>query len=142
MTIPEIPKVDFSIGIPSVDREHYDLMREIGRLLDDPEIHLDSEQFSEIISRLGQLLAEHFRSEEAIIESCGIPADDALAHHRAHRKILEQYTELQLDLMARVPLDQHNVFGMIRSWIVEHLIAYDLRLRPYVKQIVDWRSDQ
>lgn len=131
MTFPENRPVDFTIGIPSVDREHDELMTEIGRLLGPPVVGLDSEHFSEIISRIGQQLAEHFRNEEAIIDSCGLSADDALAHHRAHRDILEQYIELQLDLMARAPLDHHAVFAMIKDWIVEHLVMHDTKLRPY-----------
>ena len=131
MQFPEYDQASLVIGIPVVDREHDELMSEIGRLLGPPVVHLDSEHFSEIISRIGQQLAEHFRNEEAIIESCGLPADDALAHHRAHRDILEQYIELQLDLMARAPLDHHAVFAMIKDWIVEHLVMHDTKLRPY-----------
>lgn len=131
MTFPETPQVNLAVGIPSVDHEHEDLMREIARLLGQPGVRLDSEHFSEIMSRLGQLLAEHFRHEESVLQDCGVPADDALAHHRAHREILEQYTELQLDLMAKVPLDAQDVCEMIRTWVIEHQMTHDLRLRRY-----------
>jgi hemerythrin-like metal-binding protein len=131
MPFPDSRDAALLVGIPSIDSEHAELMSEIGRLIGPPAVSLDSERFSEIVSRLGRQLAEHFEHEEAIIEECGLPADEVAAHRRAHREILEQYTMLQFDLMSRTALDPAVVFAMIRSWIVGHLIAYDMRLRLF-----------
>lgn len=131
MPFPDTHDAALLVGIPAVDNEHAELMSEIGRLIGPPAVPLDSERFSEVISRLGRKLAEHFEHEEAIIARCGLPADEAAAHRRAHREILEQYTALQFDLMSRVELDPAVVFAMVRSWIVGHLIAYDMRLRVF-----------
>lgn len=122
------------VGIPLVDIEHAELMAAITRLMGPPSVHINSEEFSEIISRLGQQLATHFSHEEEIILSCGLPAHDAAAHIKAHVEILEQYTRLQLDLMFRPAPDQEEIVDMIRSWIVVHLTAFDLKLRPYASR--------
>lgn len=119
------------VGIPQVDREHARLMAEIRQLTDQPAIQLDSDSFSEIISRLGHQLAQHFNHEEKIINSCGLPAHEVAAHTEAHGRIIEQYTELQLALMLGSPLDRMVVISMIESWILEHLIAFDLKLKTY-----------
>lgn len=131
MSLPNPPDAALLVGIPSVDHEHAELMSEIGRLIGPPAVRLDSERFSEVVSRLGRKLAEHFEHEEALLERSGLPADEVAAHRRAHRDILEQYTALQFDLMSRAALEPAAVFAMIRSWIVGHLVAHDLRLRPF-----------
>lgn len=122
------------VGIPLVDDEHAELMAAITRLMGPPAIHINSEEFSEIISRLGRQLAEHFNHEEEIIRSCGLPVHDATAHIKAHVEILEQYTRLQLDLMFHPSPDQEEIVDMIRSWIVLHLTTFDFKLRAYAPE--------
>ncbi len=131
MLFPDTSDLSLIVGIPSIDKEHAALMGEISRLIGPPAVCLDSERFSELISRLWRHLAEHFEHEEAIIRRCGLPASEVAAHLRAHREILEQYTALQFDRMSQSSLDQAEVFAMIKSWIIDHLVAYDLKLQPY-----------
>lgn len=131
MHFPDTRDAALLVGIPLVDSEHAGLMAEIGRLIGPPAVHLDSERFSEVISRLGRMLAEHFEHEEKLIVQSGLPADQVDAHCRAHREIIEQYTELQLSLMSGATQDPAAIMTMIRSWIVDHLVIHDMRLRPY-----------
>lgn len=135
MQFPDRQSLPLVVGIASVDKEHAELVAEIGLLIGPPMLHLDSEHFSEFISRLWCRLAEHFDHEEAIIRSCGMPATEVTAHLRAHREILEQYTSLQLDRMSRSTLDQEKVVDMIKSWIVDHLLAYDAKLQSYASAV-------
>ncbi len=130
MPFPESTDDSLLVGIPQVDQEHAALMGEIARLIGPPAAALDSERFSEVISRIGWLLARHFDHEEKIISRCSLTGDEIAAHYRAHRDILEQYTALQLDLMSRTELEQVQVLAMIKTWVIEHLIEFDLKLRP------------
>lgn len=131
MHFPDTRDAALLVGIPLVDGEHAELMAETDRLIGPPAVQLDSERFSEVISRLGRMLAEHFEHEEKIIAQSGLPADQVIAHRRAHREIIEQYTELQLSLMSGAAQDPAAVMAMVRSWIVDHLVIHDMRLRPY-----------
>jgi hemerythrin-like metal-binding protein len=121
------------VGIPQIDNEHAELMAVIDRLIGPPALHIRSDKFSEILSRLGLQLVEHFRHEEEFIRSCGLPAHEVAAHIDAHGEILEQYTRLQLDLMCRTSPNpvEAEIVAMTRSWIVDHFEAFDLKLQAY-----------
>jgi len=131
MTYPTLRDASLAVGIPAIDREHAGLLAEFERLIGPPAVHLDSETFSEVISRLWHQLAAHFKNEEQILASCGLPPETVAVHRQAHWHILEQYTELQFDLMSSSRLDQAEVLSMLRTWLVDHLVAHDLKLRPY-----------
>ncbi|HEX5803008.1 MAG TPA: hemerythrin family protein [Azospira sp.] len=128
---PPISDPSLIVGIPAIDHEHARLFAEIQRLIGPPAVRLDSAAFSEIVSRLWQQLAEHFANEEMIMARCGLPADELAEHRRVHWEILEQYTELQFELMSPAQLDQTEVLSRIRSWVVGHLLEYDMKLQPY-----------
>ena len=130
MPFPDSTDDALLVGIPQVDQEHAALIGEIARLLGPPVALLDSERFSEVLSRLGGQLGRHFDHEERIIARSGLTGEEVASHYRAHREILEQYTALQLDLMSRTELDQVAVLSMIKTWVIEHLIEFDLKLRP------------
>jgi len=129
MPYPDPRQTDLTVGIPQVDREHAELLAEIGRLVGPPAVRIDSEAFTDIASRLGRRLADHFESEERIIERCGLSSDEIAAHRLAHRDILEQYAELQFDLMFGLSRTPAEIMAMIHGWIVEHQIVHDLKLR-------------
>ena len=119
------------IGVLSIDREHHALVTLLDRLILRPKGNLGSAHFSEVLSLLGNMLTEHFNNEEMCFTACGMPADDVRAHQKAHNEILEQYTQLNLDLMANKVISPTDVARMIKEWIVDHLVEHDLKIRPY-----------
>ena len=120
------------IGVPSIDREHGVLVSLLNRLIDRPEATPESEAFADLLSRLGGEIAAHFRSEEKIFTSSGMPSHLAEQHIQAHSEILEQYTELNLEFMKGRAYDRAEVLTLIRNWIIEHLMLHDVRIRDYL----------
>ena len=118
------------IGIPSIDREHEELITSLNSILNNPNALLGSDTFSEYLSQLGQQLATHFTNEERFLIASGMPADDITHHIHAHSEILKQYTQLNLDLMRGNKVhDKISVLVMIKDWIVTHVICCDLKIR-------------
>ena len=120
------------IGVKSIDLEHAALVTQLNRLIADPHAHPRSEVFSEAFSRLGQQIAAHFRSEEKTIRSLGMPDHEVAAHVEAHNDILDRYVQLSFDLMEGRAVEQVTTVQMIKGWIVDHLVLYDLRIRDYL----------
>lgn len=118
-------------GLPAIDREHEDLMASLRLLEREPMANARSERFLEIISQLGQQIFQHFDAEEAILRGSGMPAADVDEHIRAHNNILEQYAELQQDLMFGKTLEQSGVLVMIERWIINHVITHDLKMKEH-----------
>lgn len=121
---------ELAVGIPSIDAEHRQLINELNRLARAPQGSATSEPFSENISRIGQIIIEHFQNEEEILGKHGLDHEEIVRHINAHNRIVEQFTQLQFDLMSGKAVKCEEVLAMIRSWIVTHLVSYDLKLRP------------
>lgn len=128
------PPLEFAIrvGLPVIDREHVALVRQLDRLTADKDARPGSEAFSEVLSRLGRQINAHFDSEEEILRDCGMPPEMVMDHIRAHTEILEQYACLNLDLMAGKLQSRDEALGLVRRWIVDHVLNHDVRIRDYL----------
>jgi len=118
-------------GVPLIDDEHLALVGQLDALEGNEQAHPRSEVFSEILSRLGAQISKHFDDEEVVLNVVGMPADLIAGHVQAHIDILDQYTRLNLDLMRGEPLDRSDVLLMIKGWIIDHVLDFDIRIRDY-----------
>lgn len=133
MSLPTL-NASLMVGIPSIDAEHLELIARLDSVLSDPHAHPDSDAFSEYLSKLGHLLVSHFTHEEKLLVATGMPADEISEHIHVHGEILEQYTQLNFDLMQGKAYDKISVLTMIKDWIVTHVICYDLKIRDYLSE--------
>lgn len=130
MPYPHLPP-SLLIGVPSIDSEHETLVELLDRLIKSPHVLPGTETFSEILSQLGGQLMEHFNSEERYIRSCGLPQEEVMAHIEAHDLIVEQYTQLNLKMMADLSHTLSDAAQLIKRWIIEHLLEHDMKIRQY-----------
>ena len=121
-----------SVGVPSIDKEHQELVRQLDRLLNNPDARPGSDGFSKALSQMGGLIKAHFSNEESLFKSIGMPAADVDSHVQEHSRILEQYTQLNLDLMhGKIP-DHGEMLRMINDWIIVHVAHHDLKIQKYL----------
>ena len=120
------------IGIPAIDQEHYDLILQLDRLIGNPDIYPGAERFTEVLSQLGEQFKAHFAREEHLVQSLGMPEAAIASHIKAHNHIFEQYNRLNLDLAQGRVTDRSEVVRMIKTWIVDHIVNHDLKIRAYV----------
>ena len=119
------------VGVPSIDREHLDLVAHLDRLQADADANPGTDAFSEVLSHLGRQINAHFDSEEVILRDCGMPAQSVLGHMRAHTEILDKYARLNRELMHGKPVSREEALVMIREWIVEHVLNHDMKIAEY-----------
>ncbi len=120
------------IGLPAIDRDHVALVKQLDQLNSHKEAHPGGDTFSEVLSQLGHQINAHFDSEEEILRSCGMPPELVLAHIQAHTEIIEQYTLLNLDLMAGKYCSREDALGLVRHWIVDHVLNHDVKISEYL----------
>ena len=125
------------LGLPEIDSQHGALFAQLDRLIARTQAQHLSEPFLEILSQLGRQINAHFESEESFLRACGMPPEELAEHMSAHEEILEQYTRLNLDLMAGKPIGQQSILKQVREWIVEHVLRHDSRIRQYVSLSAD-----
>jgi hemerythrin-like metal-binding protein len=120
------------IGVPAIDDEHGSLIGALNRLLADDGAGPASELFTSVLTQLGRELDDHFRHEERHFALLGLPEPMAAAHIAAHGEILSQYAQLNLDLMRPHRHARSGLLVLLRGWIVDHIVSFDLGLRRYV----------
>lgn len=120
------------IGVQSIDREHYALLTQLNRLIENPLADPASESFVDVLSHLGPQISAHFDSEEGVLKSCGMPAHEVAEHVEAHTEILEQYAQMNCDLMEGKPLSRSDALLTVKGWIIDHLRRYDSRIKLYL----------
>ena len=130
------PETEFAlrIGLPVIDRQHAELVGRLEHLNAEREAQPGGDAFSLSLSRLGLQIGEHFDTEEGILRSCGMPDDLVREHVQAHTEILEQYARLNIELMAGMCRSREETLGLIRRWVVEHVLTHDSRIRDYLPQ--------
>lgn len=120
------------IGVPAIDSEHRKLFDRLDRLIADPKAPPESEAFSSVLSELGMMLLEHFRLEETQFQALGMPQDLVRDHLQAHTEIIDQYTQLNLDLMHGKSVDRTEALRMIQGWVLGHVAHHDLLIKDYL----------
>ncbi len=126
------PGDELLIGVPSIDQEHADLVVELDALANDPQAHPEGNAFSTTLGRLGAKIGEHFANEEKVLKSIGMADDEFSQHAVAHDEILEEYTQLNFDLMDGKVFERSAVLASIRGWIIDHIRSHDIKIRAYL----------
>lgn len=129
--------VSLEIGDRLIDREHEWLLRCLQHLLDTPESLHGRDEFFDSLGQLGTELSRHFAHEEALMKSLKMPADLVAEHVKAHLVIIEQYAELNLDLMFGRQHAKNTLVRMVGAWILDHILAYDLKIKPFIQDARD-----
>ena len=122
-----------SVGLASIDKEHHQLIAQLNNLIDNAAALPDSDFFTEALSRLGNTLFAHFKSEEKIMRGLEMPADEVAWHVEAHDDILEQYAGLNVALMDGETIGRADTLRMMRGWIIDHVEQHDLSIGLYVR---------
>lgn len=119
------------IGVRSIDREHQALVMSLDCLIGNPRGTPEAEHVTDILSLLNRQIIEHFESEENVMKSLGVPADEMALHMEAHNLIIEQFSHLHLDLMHGRGIGMDVIIPMIKQWIFDHLAVHDMKIRQY-----------
>lgn len=125
-----------SVGNTIIDDEHKLLIC----LLNSIEIALQVEDHGDMVrflfKELHQHTRNHFSREEEIMIERKYP--DYEDHKREHKSILDQISQLELKLEKTKNNDAQMkdletvIAGMLRAWIIDHFMNYDLKMKPYM----------
>lgn len=119
------------LGVQHIDYQHHEIFRSFQGLLSSGT---GDESISEALSRLTNLIHNHFRSEEAFMDNLGMPAEEILAHSRAHSEIIESLTSIHLDAMMGLRVPFEEIINRVSAYTSQHVIEFDLGLKAYISQ--------
>lgn len=118
----------YSVGDPSLDAQHKQIIGIINELYEAMQRDTSQKTIKSIIDRLVQYTFNHFKSEEEAFQTSDYPA---VAEHKAlHDKIRQKTIDLRnhADLVSN-----HDLLGFLKEWWLGHIQSVDKQYAPYLE---------
>ena len=116
----------YSLGIPSVDMEHRQMINEINRVHAGLERQAHPFEIESALEDIYAGIASHFALEERYMREAGYP--EYAAHKNEHEDLLDQIR----DLMDQYHLDpeqgRKSLEKSLSDWFSKHFATFDARL--------------
>lgn len=119
-------KEEFSIGVPSIDQEHQELIELINELYAELE---SGEAGSTVADFLGEIYAQisaHFALEETMMRQQRYDQYDD--HKIDHERLLDDIRDMIDTYGDRYSVDGAALASRLESWFGEHFKTHDARL--------------
>lgn len=127
-----------SVGIKAIDDDHQQLISLINQFSDivhsSPDLGGKAESaVRSILGRLQSYTVEHFQREERLQAEAGY---DGLAENRAHHLALTKTLNSMIERFtggahAAKPLSAKELSAFLNSWLVDHIIKVDLKMKSH-----------
>ena len=125
---------NLSVGIPEIDREHRQFIKQINDL---NQSIVDRGDLQEIRDKMQLILdngKHHFCNEEAMLEQRNYPG--AEHHAREHRAIIENFSRIMSGFSEQTMLYQWIAAGLrVKAALIGHLLGADMQYRDYLNSI-------
>ena len=118
-----------SVGIPSIDEEHQQIL-DLIRRLKDVRRGREREVTREVLEELRDYTARHFHHEERLFLSVGFPEADA--HIEEHRTLIAKVDQMLAD---KDHLHRANLAQVLGDWVVHHILEVDREYAEYLQCI-------
>jgi len=119
-------KPAFSLGIPSVDMEHREMIAMINEAHDGLEGRIDPASIEAMLGEIHAGIAAHFALEERLMRAAGYA--EYGAHKDDHEKLLDQILDL-MDVYAVDPEGGREALQQgLSDWFGSHFATFDARL--------------
>jgi hemerythrin len=116
-------------GFPEIDVQHKELIEQFNELAAAIEMGKGREETGKILDFLQFYAQWHFEREEHCMDAHRCPV--AMANRSAHRQFLDRFGDLY-EHYQQSDIDPHLVndtFVELETWIVNHILRVDTRLR-------------
>ena len=127
---------ELSVEDDELDTEHKKLVDLLNELYHAMRSGKGNAVLGEVLKRVGDYTEEHFRHEEHICAMCKCP--DLAAHREAHKKLLDEVSELQRRFELGEMLLSVQTLDFLQHWVADHIVQQD---KQYVPHVRSWRRD-
>ncbi len=123
-------KPSYSLGIPSVDQEHQDMIALINAAHAGLAGHADRASVQAMLGEIHAGIAAHFALEERLMRAAAYA--EYPAHKDDHEWLLEQILDL-MDVYAADPEEGRRQLGeRLSDWFAGHFATFDARMHGAV----------
>lgn len=116
----------YSVGLPSVDHEHRQLIDMINRVYAHIEESSDQQAIEACLEDICAGITAHFALEERHMRDAGYP--EYAAHKTDHENLLDQIRDM-MDVFAQDPdSGRAELESRLGAWFEVHFASFDARL--------------
>ncbi len=123
-----------SVGVTELDEQHKELLRIYNTLHESLMNDTAEETFKTKLNTLrdlGNYIAYHFSTEEALLERIGYP--ERKAHQLYHQEFTDKIQSFQADLELQKIVLSTSLIKVLRNWITEHITGEDRKYADFYK---------
>mgnify|MGYP000184110535 CR=1 FL=1 len=117
-----------SVRLPAMDNQHKRLVAMINELHDAMSQGRGREALKDILNRLNEYVATHFRDEERYMQSVNYPKLEA--HKSEHQKFTKRVQELTQSFRASQVSLTIDTMKFLQEWLVNHIKRVDQQYAP------------
>jgi hemerythrin len=122
----------FSVGVKLLDEQHKRIVDMCNLLISDSEATVRSETISDLLDRLTKYAAEHFRTEEQLLEEYGYPdLARQKVEHKAYRIKIVEFCQSATIHEESVPAELRK---FLHDWWIDHILNTDMKYRSFLME--------
>lgn len=114
---------NYSVGVELFDRQHKKLIDLINELNESMKKGEGKAKVGDIIDKLLNYAAEHFKSEEDYFSQYGYPEEQE--HRKQHKSFVEDVTKFKLDFDRDKLFLSIEVMNFLKDWLIKHILDSD-----------------
>lgn len=119
-------KIEYSVGIPSMDDEHREMIELINGVYDKLGDGADEAAIESCLEEIFSAISMHFALEERIMRDSQY--DEYEAHKEDHEDLLDEIRDL-MDGFATDPQEGSRLLdARLSDWFAKHFASFDARL--------------
>lgn len=129
----------YELGIPSIDKQHQNLVKLCNKLRRDLKQFSSQEgvdwhvSLANTLKELANYTQEHFATEEKLMKACHYKGYDV--HCSQHRQFVEQVSKQLLTFESATLQEAFSLVDFLRDWILSHVACED---KLYVRPILEF----
>ena len=124
---------NYSVGIPSIDRQHKRLVELNNRLFHAIMEDRGRKMALDVLDELIKYVKYHFSYEEKLLTECGFDPALLTEHIAEHRQLTEQVHAYRQQAGQEDALDL-MVYDFLRDWTTSHLKQTDSKYAKFLQQ--------
>lgn len=117
---------EFFTGIPGVDFEHEELIKQINSIYTLIENKVDKESIIDSLGDIYGSISAHFALEEQMMKKHGY--DQYMEHQADHERLLDDICDIADEFEKVVELDDQKFKQKLNDWFQLHFKTHDSRL--------------
>ncbi len=123
-------KDNYSVGIEILDEQHQGLVKLINDLHEAMKIGKAKETLNDILNKLIEYTATHFKTEEAFFERYDFP--QSKVHIEEHQKFVENVLSFKEDFDKGRIMVTFEVMDFLKSWLINHILGSDKEYKDFL----------